>query len=175
MTETSVAPDELLLAFQKVRATAAWYDAGSGSVRIHLNTETEVSFKPCLAAGLEHAQPSDLLQIEISPSGMGLFFPSLDVDLYVPSILVGILQPTLLTDEAAHEAANFLPKPEDLYTYAVRWSAEDNEFLATCLEFPSLSWLALQPELALTCIRDLVRSTLEEMRTDGQHLLPPRG
>jgi len=163
------------MALQKVRATAAWYDAGIGSVRIHLNTEIEVSFKPCLAAGLQHAQPSDLLQIEVSPSGAGLFFPALDVDLYVPSILVGILQPTLLSHEAAQETAKFLPKPEDLYTYAVRWSAEDDEFLATCIEFPSLSWLALQPELALTGIRDLVRSTLEELTTDGQHLPPPSG
>jgi hypothetical protein len=28
------------------------------------------------------------------------------------------------------------------YTYRVTWSAEDGEFVATCLEFPSLSWLA---------------------------------
>lgn len=28
------------------------------------------------------------------------------------------------------------------YSDRVTWSAEDGEFVATCLEFPSLSWLA---------------------------------
>ena len=28
------------------------------------------------------------------------------------------------------------------YTYRVNWSADDQEFVATCLELPSLSWLA---------------------------------
>ena len=28
------------------------------------------------------------------------------------------------------------------YTYRVAWSPEDGEFVATCLEFRSLSWLA---------------------------------
>lgn len=28
------------------------------------------------------------------------------------------------------------------YTYRVTWSAEDNEHLGVCAEFPSLSWLA---------------------------------
>ena len=28
-----------------------------------------------------------------------------------------------------------------LYAYRVIWSAEDQEFVGTCAEFPSLSWL----------------------------------
>lgn len=28
------------------------------------------------------------------------------------------------------------------YTYRVAWSTQDGEFVATCAEFPSLSWLA---------------------------------
>ena len=28
------------------------------------------------------------------------------------------------------------------YTYRVSWSADDAEYVATCAEFPSLSWLA---------------------------------
>jgi len=27
------------------------------------------------------------------------------------------------------------------YSFRVTWSAEDDEFVATCVEFPSLSWL----------------------------------
>jgi hypothetical protein len=36
------------------------------------------------------------------------------------------------------------------YTYRVTWSVEDHEFVATCLEFPSLSWLAPTQVDALT-------------------------
>lgn len=143
MTELSTTNDELLRGLQQVRAISARYDAASGDVVIRLSTGMEISFKPRLAAGLEYSQPSDLLHIEVSPSGAGLHFPALDADLYVPSLLVGILQPERHADEAEHEAKDCLlqPQGEDLYTYAVHWSAEDREFVATCAEFPSLSWL----------------------------------
>ena len=32
------------------------------------------------------------------------------------------------------------------YSFRVTWSPEDTEFIATCVEFPSLSWLAGTPE-----------------------------
>ena len=35
------------------------------------------------------------------------------------------------------------------YTYRVTWSIEDGEFVATCAEFPSLSWLADSQAAAL--------------------------
>lgn len=35
------------------------------------------------------------------------------------------------------------------YTYRVTWSVEDGEFVATCVEFPSLSWLAESQSAAL--------------------------
>jgi hypothetical protein len=40
---------------------------------------------------LEHARPSQLERIEITPSGFGLYFPKLDADLYVPALLEGFL------------------------------------------------------------------------------------
>ncbi|CAH0348072.1 DUF2442 domain-containing protein [Aquabacterium sp. CECT 9606] len=173
MTEPSRTNRDLLKALQKVRAISARYDAASGDVVTRLSTGMQISFKPGLAAGLEHSQLSDLQQIEVSPSGVGLHFPALDADLYVPSLLVGILQPKRLTDEAEHEADGCLPQPqaEDLYTYAVRWSAEDQEFVATCTAFPSLSWLAPKPDLALLGVRNLVRFTLADLAADGQQ--PP--
>ena len=51
----------------------------------------DVSFSPGDAQGLEHAKPSDLDAIEISPSGFGIYFPKLDADLYLPSLLEGLL------------------------------------------------------------------------------------
>ncbi len=161
--------DKLLAALQKVRATSAQYDPASGHVVVRLSTGMALSFDPRLAAGLEHAQPSDLSQIEVSPSGGGLHFPALDADLYVPSLLAGILQPEQLGGGAGHEAEKCLrqPEAEDLYAYAVHWSAEDQEFVATCAAFPSLSWLAPKPDLALIGVRNLVRWALADMAADG--------
>jgi Protein of unknown function (DUF2442) len=73
------------------RATAARYDREAGRVVISLNNKLDVSFSPDDAQGLEKAQPSQLEEIEVSPSGFGIHFPRLDADLYVPAILEGIL------------------------------------------------------------------------------------
>jgi hypothetical protein len=145
MTEPSAMNDKLLAALKRVRATSARYDSASGHIVVLLSTGMELSFDPRLAAGLEHAQPVDLSQIEVSPSGAGLHFPALGADLYVPSLLAGILQSEQLGGGAGHEAEKCLRPPEagDLYAYVVHWSAEDQEFVATCPAFPSLSWLPL--------------------------------
>ena len=50
-----------------------------------------VSFSPVDVKGLEHARPSQLNQIEISPSGFGIHFPAVDADLYIPGLLEGFL------------------------------------------------------------------------------------
>ena len=42
------------------------------------------------------------------------------------------------------------------YAYRVTWSVADEEFVATCVELPSLSWLAASPEDALRGLRELV-------------------
>jgi Protein of unknown function (DUF2442) len=72
-------------------AVAARYDRASGNVIIRLSSRLNLSFSPRDAQGLEHAKPSDLERIEITPSGFGLHFPKLDADLYVPSLLEGFL------------------------------------------------------------------------------------
>jgi hypothetical protein len=48
-------------------------------------------FRQKTVQGLENAQPIDLAEIEISPSGLGLYFPRVDTDLYIPSLLHGLL------------------------------------------------------------------------------------
>jgi hypothetical protein len=72
-------------------ATAARYDRKSDRVILSLNTNLEIMFSPKNAQGLEHAKPSELNPIEISPSGFGIHFPKLDADLYVPALLEGFL------------------------------------------------------------------------------------
>lgn len=44
----------------------------------------------------------------------------------------------------------------DKRTYVVRWSDEDAEYVATCPDFPSLSWLAPTRAEALKGIEDMV-------------------
>jgi Protein of unknown function (DUF2442) len=72
-------------------ATAARYDRKADRVILSLNTNLEIMFSPKNAEGLEHAKPSQLEPIEISPSGYGIHFPKLDADLYVPALLEGFL------------------------------------------------------------------------------------
>lgn len=79
---------------QEMRASAptavsARYDRKSRRIVIQLSSQLEVSFPPRIAQGLEHATPAALRDIEISPSGFGIHFPKLDVDLYLPALLEG--------------------------------------------------------------------------------------
>ena len=71
------------------RAVAARYDSKTGRIVIHLSSRLIVSFAPEDAQGPEDARPSQLREIEISPSGFGLHFPAVDADLYIPSLLEG--------------------------------------------------------------------------------------
>lgn len=73
------------------QAVAARYDRRIGRVVIQLDNGLEVAFPPHLAQGLERSRPGDLSEIEITPSGLGLHFPKLDADLYLPALLDGVL------------------------------------------------------------------------------------
>jgi len=73
------------------RAIAAHYDRESGRIVIRLSSKLDVSFSPHDAQGLDNAKPSELEEIEITPSGFGIHFPKLDADLYVPGLLEGFL------------------------------------------------------------------------------------
>ena len=54
-------------------------------------------------------------------------------------------------------------KVKDHYTFRVTWSAEDDEYVGLCAEFPSLNWLAITPEEAFACIRRVVSESVDEM------------
>jgi predicted HicB family RNase H-like nuclease len=59
------------------------------------------------------------------------------------------------------------------YTYRVTWSVEDDEFVATCLEFPSLSWLAATQEGALRGLRDLITEVVGDLHRSGEPVPEP--
>ena len=72
-------------------AISVRYDRRISRVVIALDSGLEVAFSPKLAQGLEKAHPDDLSGAEISPSGLGIHFPRLDADIYLPSLLEGFL------------------------------------------------------------------------------------
>ena len=71
-------------------ATSARYDRRRARVVVRLNTGIEMTFPVHLAEGLADAAPDQLGEIEISPAGLGLHWPRLDADLYVPALVQGV-------------------------------------------------------------------------------------
>lgn len=61
----------------------------------------------------------------------------------------------------------------DRYTYRLTWSADDQEHVGLCAEFPSLSWLDATPEAALTGIRRLVAEVVADMVERGEDVPQP--
>ncbi len=68
-------------------AKTARYDRRIDRIVIALHSGLEIRFRPCDAQGLEGAEPEKLAEIEISPSGLGIHFPRLDADIYLPALL----------------------------------------------------------------------------------------
>jgi hypothetical protein len=72
------------------RAVEARYDRRRARVVVRLDNGLELAFPPELAEGLGEGSPAALSQIEISPTGLGLYWPRLDADLYLPALLNGV-------------------------------------------------------------------------------------
>lgn len=64
-------------------------------------------------------------------------------------------------------------KISDQYTYRVTWIEEDQEYVASCAEFPSLSWLEASPGKALSGMRKLAGQCVEEMKQSGEPVPQP--
>jgi Protein of unknown function (DUF2442) len=70
-------------------ATSARYEAGR--IHVELNNGCAFEFPVAHAEGLAGAKALELRTIEVSASGLGLHWPKLDADLYVPALVKGIL------------------------------------------------------------------------------------
>ena len=73
------------------RAESAHYDAERGRIIIRLTTGIELGLAPQDVQGLQNASPEDLGAIEVEALGLGIHFPKIDADLYVPALLEGVL------------------------------------------------------------------------------------
>ena len=66
-----------------------------------------------------------------------------------------------------------IPLAADRYTYRLAWSAADEEFVATVVEFPSLSWIADTREAALAGLTSVVEEVLQDMLAQGEEIPAP--
>jgi hypothetical protein len=68
---------------------SARYDRRHHRIFVELNTGQALMIRPQLIESLKGARPDQLQHIEISASGLGLLFPKLAADIYVPGLLAG--------------------------------------------------------------------------------------
>jgi predicted HicB family RNase H-like nuclease len=61
----------------------------------------------------------------------------------------------------------------DHYAYRVMWSYEDESFVATCAEFPSLSWLAEEQWPAIEGLEALIVEVIRDMTKSGEEVPVP--
>ncbi len=59
------------------------------------------------------------------------------------------------------------------YTYRVSWSADDAEYVASCAEFPSVSWLADSQVEALQGLEQLLVDVIADMAAAGEQVPQP--
>ena len=72
----------------------------------------------------------------------------------------------------SEEAAVELPDVSH-YAYRVMWSREDGEYVATCIEFPSLSWLAATQTEALVGMERVVAEVVADLARDDDPIPVP--
>lgn len=70
-------------------ALRAHYEPKIGQIIITLNTGLQFLLDPAKTQGLQDAPRAALSKIEIVGPGLGIYFPKLDVDIYVPGLLQG--------------------------------------------------------------------------------------
>lgn len=68
------------------RAISARYDRRGSRIVVSLDNGLELAFPPRLAG----AKPADLAVMEISPTGLGVYWPRLDADLNLPALMSGV-------------------------------------------------------------------------------------
>lgn len=63
----------------------------AGRIHVELDNGCAFEFPAAQAQELANAKPADLRQVEVTAAGLGLYWPTLDADLYVPNLLKGVL------------------------------------------------------------------------------------
>lgn len=72
------------------RATAAWYDPDTERLFIELRNGVIIGVPQGLLQGLAEAPQELIADVEVTPSGYGLHWEVLDIDLGVPQLMTGL-------------------------------------------------------------------------------------
>lgn len=72
------------------RAKSARYDRRAKRIVVELVSGATFTFPPELAQGLAGASPMELAEVQVTPSGAGLRWPSLDADFSLPALVMGV-------------------------------------------------------------------------------------
>lgn len=99
LPESPISEHDVLKAEQRMHkllqtaphAVAAHYDGVAHRLHVTLDSGIELAVPCALVQGLENAVARDFDKLELSPTGLGLHVPSLDVDIYIPALLQGVL------------------------------------------------------------------------------------
>ncbi len=67
------------------------------------------------------------------------------------------------------------PRLADRFSYSVSYSVDDDGFVATVAEFPSLSWIAEERRVAEDGLVALVEEVLADMEQSGESVPEPFG
>ncbi|MCA1568281.1 MAG: DUF2442 domain-containing protein [Acidobacteria bacterium] len=92
------------------RALSARYDPDTRQVIIRLMGGGDFAFSPELFPNLRGAAPGELEGVEVTPSGEGLHWESLDEDLSVPALLQGAYGPRAAAGDAPPRSGVGLPE-----------------------------------------------------------------
>lgn len=68
---------------------AARYNRRTARIVLDFDNGVQLAIPSALVEGLAGEAAADLSEIEISPAGLGLHWPRLDADMYVPALLQG--------------------------------------------------------------------------------------
>ncbi len=85
------------------RAKSARYDRRAKRIVVELLNGAAFIFPPELAQGLAGASPADLANVQVTPSGAGLRWPSLDADFSLPGLMMGVFGSPAWMREQARE------------------------------------------------------------------------
>lgn len=72
------------------RAINVRYDCKNDKIIIQFVDGSEFRFNSKLGQGLQNATPEQLAEVEITPSGKGLHWETLDADLSIPDLLQNV-------------------------------------------------------------------------------------
>lgn len=99
MSTAAISSDEVARASARARrkdahfprAVAVRYDRRIARLVVELESGLGLTMSLTDVQGLQDARPEDLEGAEISPSGFGIHFPLIDMDLCLPGLLDGFL------------------------------------------------------------------------------------